>query len=395
MPNYIIIGADLMEYGPVGPEQVRRWIAEGRVNAETKLQAEGTAEWRALAEVPEFAEASPATASPAAPRFLHTRCEHCSGPIEFPEHGLETQVLCPHCQTSLRLRQGLSPRASGALPLSTDAIPPREFSALRSRTAAESLAVGASEKEYSFTTLYLILGGLFTLVVLCLYWAHVINPIQDLLYILGAAAFIVLFVEALRFDLRKEKKRTEALANLASRFGMQFTKEAPETFLGAFSKVNLFTLGHSRQVRNLMQGEIDGLTVSIFDYTYVTGSGKTRSEHRQTVVGLSLPALALPPFILRPENLFHKVASALGWHDIDFPEAPSFSKRFLLRGAQEHAIRAAFNPGVLDFFERHPGVSAQGCGSQLIYYRAGRQQPPADIRPFLRQGCELARLLAG
>jgi len=82
-------------------------------------------------------------------------------------------------------------------------------------------------------------------------------------------------------------------------------------------------------------------------------------------------------------------------HDIDFPEAPNFSKRFLLRGAQEHAIRAAFNPGVLDFFERHPGVSAEGSGSQLIYYRAGYLQQPADIRGFMRQGCELAKLLAG
>ena len=81
-------------------------------------------------------------------------------------------------------------------------------------------------------------------------------------------------------------------------------------------------------------------------------------------------------------------------HDIDFPEAPNFSKRFLLRGAQEHAIRAAFNPAVLDFFEHHPGMSAEGCGRQLIYYRADHLQRPAGLRGFMRQGCELAKLLA-
>ena len=68
MPNYKIIGADLVEYGPVSAEQIRQWITEGRVNSETKLQAEGTAEWKPLAEVPEFAAASPATAPPACPR---------------------------------------------------------------------------------------------------------------------------------------------------------------------------------------------------------------------------------------------------------------------------------------------------------------------------------------
>ena len=67
MANYKIIGADLMESGPVSAEQIRRWIAEGRVDAETKLQTEGTAERKPLAEVPEFAAASPA--DPATPLF--------------------------------------------------------------------------------------------------------------------------------------------------------------------------------------------------------------------------------------------------------------------------------------------------------------------------------------
>jgi hypothetical protein len=159
--------------------------------------------------------------------------------------------------------------------------------------------------------------------------------------------------------------------------------------------INLFTLGHSREARNVMQGELDGVTVSLFDYTYVTGSGKSRSDHHQTVVGLSLPALSLPAFVLKPENIFHKVGSAFGFQDIDFPEAPNFSKRFLLRRAQEHAIRAAFKPIVLSFFERHEGMSAEGRGNHLIYYRAGRAQQPIDIRGFMRQGCELAKLLAG
>ena len=74
MPNYKIIGADRVEYGPASVEQIRQWITEGRVNSETKLQPEGTAEWKLLAEVPEFAEAPPATAPPA--------CPNCGEPFE-------------------------------------------------------------------------------------------------------------------------------------------------------------------------------------------------------------------------------------------------------------------------------------------------------------------------
>jgi predicted nucleic-acid-binding Zn-ribbon protein len=68
MANYKIIGADLMEYGPASAEQIRQWIAEGRVDSESKLQAEGGGEWTRLADVPEFAAALPDTAPPACPK---------------------------------------------------------------------------------------------------------------------------------------------------------------------------------------------------------------------------------------------------------------------------------------------------------------------------------------
>jgi hypothetical protein len=60
---YKIIGADQKEYGPVSLEQMRQWLAEGRVNGQTQVQAEGSADWKALAEFPEFGlGAGPATA---------------------------------------------------------------------------------------------------------------------------------------------------------------------------------------------------------------------------------------------------------------------------------------------------------------------------------------------
>ena len=51
---YKIIGADGREYGPVSADQLRQWIREGRANAQTKTQAEGSTEWKPLGEFPEF-----------------------------------------------------------------------------------------------------------------------------------------------------------------------------------------------------------------------------------------------------------------------------------------------------------------------------------------------------
>src|ERR1043165_4729545 len=53
---YKIVGADLRAYGPVPVEQVRKWIAEGRANAQTRACTEG-GEWKSLGQFPEFADA--------------------------------------------------------------------------------------------------------------------------------------------------------------------------------------------------------------------------------------------------------------------------------------------------------------------------------------------------
>ena len=52
---YKIIGADGQSYGPVNAEQLRRWLAENRVNAQTLAQTEGAPDWKPLSSIPEFA----------------------------------------------------------------------------------------------------------------------------------------------------------------------------------------------------------------------------------------------------------------------------------------------------------------------------------------------------
>ncbi len=56
---YKIVGADGKEYGPVTLEQIQKWIVEGRVNAQTRVQAAGSAEWKTLADFPELKASLP------------------------------------------------------------------------------------------------------------------------------------------------------------------------------------------------------------------------------------------------------------------------------------------------------------------------------------------------
>jgi len=68
---YKIIGADKNEYGPVSADQIRQWIVEGRINAQTLVWPEGAANWIPVSALPEFAEplarlAPPSTQAPPA-----------------------------------------------------------------------------------------------------------------------------------------------------------------------------------------------------------------------------------------------------------------------------------------------------------------------------------------
>jgi hypothetical protein len=56
---YRIIGANGKEYGPVTPEQLKQWIAEGRANLQSKVRPEGETEWKTLGEIPEISAAPP------------------------------------------------------------------------------------------------------------------------------------------------------------------------------------------------------------------------------------------------------------------------------------------------------------------------------------------------
>ena len=64
---YKIVGVDGRQYGPVSAEELRRWIADKRANAQTLVQAEGSPDWKALGSFPEFASELKPVPPPIAP----------------------------------------------------------------------------------------------------------------------------------------------------------------------------------------------------------------------------------------------------------------------------------------------------------------------------------------
>jgi Membrane domain of glycerophosphoryl diester phosphodiesterase/GYF domain 2 len=71
MANYTIIGGDGKQYGPITGEDLRKWISEGRLNAQSLAKADSDAEFRTLATFPELTDAfAPQAAALDAPPSL-------------------------------------------------------------------------------------------------------------------------------------------------------------------------------------------------------------------------------------------------------------------------------------------------------------------------------------
>jgi hypothetical protein len=179
--------------------------------------------------------------------------------------------------------------------------------------------------------------------------------------------------------IRREKKRREALREKAQMLGFTYTQKAELNEIGKAGEFHLFNIGHSKRIRNLLERDDGGVQTWLYDYRYTTGGGKHSRTHVQTVFQFESAHLKLPAFILRPENVFHKIGQSFGYRDIDFEPFPEFSRRYLLRGEDEAAIRKLFNQELIARFEAEKALIVEGKGPLLICYRSSKRVRPDDL----------------
>ena len=188
-----------------------------------------------------------------------------------------------------------------------------------------------------------------------------------------------------RYSKKLERERTLGLKSSATLLGWQFAEEAPLNYFPNLENFALFSQGHTKQIKNLMYGETNGVKAALFDYIYVVGHGKHRQTYYQSVAYFEPRHLNIPFFSLRPENVLHKLLAAFGYQDIDFGNRPTFSSKYLLRGTDEQAIRNAFSESLLGFYEANTGLCTDGGGNQLFIFRQGYRTPPHEAQSFINR----------
>jgi hypothetical protein len=212
------------------------------------------------------------------------------------------------------------------------------------------------------------------------------------LIVLALAAIVVVMVAVLAVQHHREQERRERLRSAARDLGFSFSLESDPRLPKSLGHFHLFSQGRSKRISNVMSKAMADIDVTIFDYKYTTGSGKHSDTRNQTVVLFESERLQLPSFALRPEHLFHKLAGAMGYQDIDFDAFPEFSQTYLLQGYDEERIRSLFTDEVLSYYARHTDLCTEGDEQQLLYYRARKRVDPEWIGSFVEEGLDVLAL---
>jgi hypothetical protein len=204
-----------------------------------------------------------------------------------------------------------------------------------------------------------------------------------LVMVVSGIAGIVALILGVSFYL--DKKRRQQWLEVASALGFESLPIYPGELDGIVGSSQLMSTGRQRAWTNIFKKQVDSLGVILCDYRYTIGSGKNSTTWQQTVILFCSPSINAPRFEIKPEGWLHKVGELVGFQDIDFVECPEFSKKYLLTGNDETAIRDFLRPEILQLLVGFKNLCLEiRPGSQMFWFDRKRISP-AEFNMALEQ----------
>ena len=188
-----------------------------------------------------------------------------------------------------------------------------------------------------------------------------------------------------------ERKRREAYEQHCLIRGFKFEPERPEGERRLREFFEQFNQGRSRRWGYTISGQLHGAAFTAFEYRWVTGGGRSSQTHHIGCVLWELDDAVLPQFSLTPEGWLSRLGQVFGMQDIDFDDAPEFSKAYRLKGPDETAIRTLFTPEIRQFFAVTLGQQVAGGGRFLMWWRDGRLSKAEQLDEWLELGDQVRR----
>jgi hypothetical protein len=209
---------------------------------------------------------------------------------------------------------------------------------------------------------------------------------MDVIPCIVVPAFIALAAALIIFGILKARERREAMTRLAAELGFEYYPDDPWNLQDKYAMFELFGRGHSRRASNVICGEIDGRAVVAFDYRYTTGSGKNQSTHSCQALVMGLPIVAAG-LRMRNETVFDRLASWVGWDDIDF-ESDEFSRRYHVQSEDRRFAYDIFHARLIEHLLACGDVPDLEMKGALVLLH-DRQRDAENVRRLIAIGREI------
>ena len=164
------------------------------------------------------------------------------------------------------------------------------------------------------------------------------------------------------FNFILERRRREALAELARRLNLDFDAGQDDGIPGRFGFLKQLDQGDNRYATNVISGIYRQNKVLAFDYHYQTYSTdskghRTTQHHWFSFFILTLPT-TFPELTIRRENFFTKVAEVFGYQDINF-ESAEFSRTFNVRSPDKKFAYDVCNAQMMEYLLANRDLSVE------------------------------------
>jgi hypothetical protein len=171
-------------------------------------------------------------------------------------------------------------------------------------------------------------------------------------------------------------QRRKTLAAWARWRGFEFAPFRDGGFGRRHSWFQCLNKGSSRYANNVARGQVGPHELCAFDYHYTTGSGKNKTHHHFSgvIITTNLP---LKPLSIRNETVFDRLASVVGFEDIQF-ESVEFNKQFHVSSSDRRWAFDVLPQSTMEFLLDSPKfqVEFRPC---LVLARRDRLFQPQDF----------------
>ena len=213
---------------------------------------------------------------------------------------------------------------------------------------------------------------------------------EPVFMILIFVVFATLIIVGAIYSYKQQQARRLALSQLAAQHGWHFDPSNDHSHDSRFSQFSIFTSGKNRYAYNTTRGSLKiagaDWPVQFGDFHYQTesnnGKRTTTHTHLLSYVILESPFLGAPDLFIRGEGFFDRIASAIGFDDIDF-ESSEFSRTFHVQAPRKKWAFDVLHARAIEFLMASPRFHLE-FERDAVLAAANDRLGPAELEAAIR-----------